>query len=578
MKKWITISLLSLVPLLSWGQEVILSANHNPVGESEPFVLSITIDRANGEYVLPENLEQHFRILSGVSTSSQRSFVNGRISASQTWSVQVMPKRKGTFRLEPAKVKLDSESYESNGLTIQVVADTERPVDPNSPEEIAKILTFMDVSVSKQTAYVGEPISVKYNLFGLVEPGPLEFQEKPEWEGFIRENIEQQNAVRLDPEVRNGHRYARWNLESFVLVPQRDGTFQFDPLITIIPTPVNNNRMLWGRQMVNNINSAKIPRITIKPLPTENKPSGFTGAVGTYNLDVSLSRDSIETNESVTLTVKLTGKGNLNTLELPEVQLPAQIKVFGPTKDNRITPSSNGIRGSISNEYILVPHYGGTYKIPAIEFSYFDPSAEQYVTLTSEELEFNVWGNNVPTTVASGEDLPTHGSPAATHPEKLEVEVLNEDIRWIHQHSDSSSKPIIAFWKTTWFGLGTATAFLASMWILFAGSISNWKKGRSNTLQSAIKVAQKELIKAHSWKELHLLFSTLLKNGYKIPYAQQVRDLLPKSLMEKGLDEDHGKRAHQLLAECEAGQFGTSLRPLTDVKLEMENWMKSVKS
>lgn len=578
MKKWYYISLLAIASLITRGQEVAMAIDQNPMGETQTVTLTVSINRMNGQLLLPDNLEEHFHVLSQIGTSRQQYITNNGISTTMEWTIRLRPKRKGNFTLNPAAVTIGDDNFISNSIDVKVIPDSERPKDPNSPEEIAKVLTFGEVEVSDRKVYVGEPLNIKYNLFGLVNPAnEIDIRKKPEWDGFIRENIDIQPGRTQQTVTRNGRRYARWTLESFVLVPQRAGEFSFEPMEMIIPTPVANNRMMWGRQIVNNLDISPIPSITVLPLPEASKPESFDGAVGSFDLNVTLSRDSLKTNESVTLNIEVSGRGNINTVRLPQITLPSQIKIFGPTPHHTTQASSNGLRGEVNDEYVLVPHFAGTYKIPAIEFSYFDPNSEEYITLKSEELEFVVEGENNAVAVQNPETGSKDLSSGESS-EKLDVEVLNKDIRWIHEADEHTAVRTGAFWKSVWFIGGVSSSFLLAAWVLFAGRISDWRKNRTDALSAARKEAIKSLSKTQSWKELHTALSEYLKKAYHIPYADQVRERLPKAMSEHGFSEETGTKVHQLLTECEAGQYGSPLRSMQDVQADITEWIKAPQS
>ena len=55
--------------------------------------------------------------------------------------------------------------------------------------------------------------------------------------------------------------------------------------------------------------------------------------------------------------------------------------------------TSNGIKGSKEINYILIPRHYGTYVIPEINFSYYDPKKKKYVQLNHPAKEINVLKN-----------------------------------------------------------------------------------------------------------------------------------------------------------------------------------------
>ena len=134
------------------------------------------------------------------------------------------------------------------------------------------------------------------------------------------------------------------------------------------------------------------PRKIIRPksLPLEGKPENFTGAVGDYNFNVTLSKDILRANESFDLKVTVSGEGNLKLFEIPEVTTPSELEKYQPARKENVRITGNSMIGSISETYTIVPQYKGKYKIPNASFSYFDPKKEKYFTLTSQDLYVDV--------------------------------------------------------------------------------------------------------------------------------------------------------------------------------------------
>lgn len=581
MKKWFYILLTAFIPWAANAQEVTMAVDKNPVGQRQGLVLSIEFNERGGNVSLPANIDEFFTQTSGISSMHSQSIVNGKFSSSTQWTVRLVAKSTGTFQLEPASVELDGEVYQSNPLTITVTEQAARSNAPTTPEELAPLLTNIEVVPNKRKVYVGEPLSIQYDLYGLVVPGQPEFIERPHWEGFMTQNIENKSSNQGESVIYNSRRHTLWHLDSYILIPQRPGTFKPDALVTKIPTPVpTGQRDFFGRQItqnVDNIVTTPMPEITVLPLPSENVPASFTGAVGDYSFEVKLSRDSLNAGESTTLTLRIAGSGNVNNARLPEVNLPSQIQVFGPTESSNFVPSLHGLRGSISEEYVLVPHYRGEYKIPAMSFAFFNPRSEEYEVIQTEEISFYVDGDASPIQSTSPEDLASKG-PKPNSVEQRDVDVLNEDIRWIHGENETFASHSTPFYRTVWFVGGSAVSFLFAAWVLFAGKIKTWNEKRADRFARSVRKAQGELKVASDWKSLHEAFSTFLRDGMHIPFADQIRGQLEKRLLELNIQPENAKNAHGLLAECEAGQYGTPLRSVEAVRAEMLNWIKSIES
>mgnify|MGYP000494251460 CR=1 FL=1 len=77
-------------------------------------------------------------------------------------------------------------------------------------------------------------------------------------------------------------------------------------------------------------------------------------------------------------------------LSNPEVKFPEDFEVYDPKVDNKFRLTNSGLSGSKVIEYLAIPRNAGTYKIPAVKFSYFDINSRSYKTLTTEEYELHV--------------------------------------------------------------------------------------------------------------------------------------------------------------------------------------------
>ncbi len=63
----------------------------------------------------------------------------------------------------------------------------------------------------------------------------------------------------------------------------------------------------------------------MRPLPQEGKPSDFSGLVGKFKMWSKLEPVSLKTGESATLTVSVSGQGNVN--RIPDLKIPELIHI-----------------------------------------------------------------------------------------------------------------------------------------------------------------------------------------------------------------------------------------------------------
>ena len=57
----------------------------------------------------------------------------------------------------------------------------------------------------------------------------------------------------------------------------------------------------------------------------------------------------------------------------PDIKFPDAFDVYDPKVINNFKTSSAGLTGNKSVEFMFIPRHSGSYEIPSVEISYFDP-------------------------------------------------------------------------------------------------------------------------------------------------------------------------------------------------------------
>lgn len=121
--------------------------------------------------------------------------------------------------------------------------------------------------------------------------------------------------------------------------------------------------------------------IDVRPLPPA--PSGFSGAVGDFKVASKVVPREVRTGEPITWTVELSGSGNWPAIRgLPSREVPKEFQVIQP-KPKRTQPPGKLFEATLSEDVVLVPTQAGTYELPPLEFTYFDPRSGSYKTVTA---------------------------------------------------------------------------------------------------------------------------------------------------------------------------------------------------
>ena len=184
------------------------------------------------------------------------------------------------------------------------------------------------------------------------------------------------------------------DLKQVVLYPQKSGELPIEPfsleLYVQIPT---GRRDFFGDPIMRSatkVVSAGSSVLNVKALPAADRPENFSGAVGSFNFETSANKTTLDANESLQIQVKVSGEGNLKLLKLPELNLPSSLEQYEPEFNDEVTVSAVGMRGAVSQTYTVVPRYVGNYPINTLNFTYFDPEKERYVSLSSAPFSISV--------------------------------------------------------------------------------------------------------------------------------------------------------------------------------------------
>ena len=238
-------------------------------------------------------------------------------------------------------------------------------------------------------------------------------------------------------------------------MPQRAGSLSLDPMTIECVAQIrtqNNSRQsndpfdiffndpFFNRNITNVRKELSCSNLTIdvKNLPDNGKPAAFAGAVGNYNFKSDIDKMQLRTNEAFTLTLTVSGTGNIELLQMPEPTFPPDFEVYDPKITTSTSNGANGMSGTKKAEYLVIPRRAGNFDLASIAFSYFNPSNGTYTTLQSDAYSIQVEKG------AGGEG--GEGSIYASNQEGIKY--LGSDIRHI-MTGDPRLKPVhSAFFAT----------------------------------------------------------------------------------------------------------------------------------
>lgn len=569
MKRLIIFFAILSTALQGFGQVLFTAeASRYKVAVGETFTVKFTVNEKTRNFEYPDF--SGFKVISGPSIGENMLSINGRVSFEQSARFQLLATEVGTFNIGKATVTINGIAYQTKPLKIEVVA--ERPKEPNSLEAKAEQLVYVKVFTNKRSVYVGEPFSARYTVVLKANVDGYQAISTPDLTNdFSVSDLEKPNTY--SKEIIDGESVTVTDLGRFILRPNRSGTFSPGNLQMQFSTQVPTGRTDWfGRQEVRSvkyISSSAFPTITVKPLPSAGQPADYTGAVGDYKLYVNLSRNEVKADESITLTIELSGSGNIQYAQLPTPQIPNSIERYDPEYKERITEKLSGINGYKRHEYLLIPRYRGIYKIPPITFSYFDPEKEKYITLTSAPLEINV---------TEGPQATNNDVQQPTVTDKSNVSALAEDILFIHTRPSAFTAPNAGFFTSTLHKAILVFIFIALL-AMFA-----FARFRASYTPDAKKVAQRKAaskaekaikhatqhIKSGDVKlfysEMSEALTQYFQHKFGVERASFSADVVAQTVRAKGGDEALIGMIQQLIKHADMARFA----PLTQNNMESD--------
>jgi len=331
-----------------------------------------------------------FRVVGGPNQSVSNSWINGVRTFSKTYSYFLTPETKGNYTIGQASIEIDGDIYKTFPVKVQVTEAVESSLSPGSPSSVVDDDIELSIEISKSNPYLNEPISVEFKLLfnpkiNVTNLGEI---DNPEFKNFWSQNIK---IPRLEIKSTSykGQRYNYVTWKKALLFPQKAGDLELLPLTLDVTIDVPTNRRDFFGNTIYTQTSKKVASrksiIKVKNFPENGKPESFNGAVGNFDISLNSSKSQLKATESFQLEFKVNGNGNLKLFSLPEIIVPSSLEKYAPEFKEKINTSLRGMNGEISNVYTIVPQFQGKYPIPPVEFSFFNPKTEQYVTLYSNE-------------------------------------------------------------------------------------------------------------------------------------------------------------------------------------------------
>lgn len=582
------LSMLALMAgIVSFAQSFTVSAP-NVVEKDEIFKVVYTANADIENFTTPTFIG--LDLLAGPTSSrmSSTQIINGKRTDSYevSYTLILRATTTGVAKISAASAEINGKTYTTKGVDIEVVAtnvsnsstQTQQGVasggqnqaasqgtSRSSRGEISSEDIFLRLSFSKSKVVKGEPIVATLKLYTKVPVAGFEDIKFPVFNGFWSQELETPQNINFVRENYNNQIYNSAVLRKYMLLPQQTGEITIDPaeMICLIQIRTSGGgRSIFddffdSYQTVKKRLSTKAAKINVSALPA-GAPASFGGGVGEFSMKVMLSRDSLKAHEAGSFIVEISGNGNLNLIETPKVELPADFEKYDVKTSNNYANGANGMLGKKVFEFPFIPRSEGIFEIPSVEYSYYSISSGKYVTLKSQPLSLKV---------LPGDNIPQSSGTLLSGINKQSVVNLGSDIRYIATSSPNLVKKGVFFIGSLWFFI--AVVLIVAGWFVadkvlgirrkLKGDVKRTRNRRANKVaKMRLRQAQtylKENLGAPFYEELHKALLGYIGDKLSIPFSQLQRETIGETLQQKGVEEEYISDFMQLLDNCEMARY-----------------------
>jgi hypothetical protein len=328
-------------------------------------------------------------------SSTQFTLNNGQSSSSVIHTFRLVPRQAGDFTIPSLAVDIGGQKISSQPLTLKVLnASAPPPEAINSGSQLA----FVKLVLPKREVYVGESFTAQFHFYfhsrvqNISQPQPA----GSPIDGF--------NVLQIG-QIGQGQRRVQVGNAIYTVFPVnvifravKAGPLTIGPvafnIVLELPSP-NRQRDpfdpfgMFNRNEQKQVVLATEPEsVKSLPLPRENVPPGFNGAVGSYTMSLTAGPTNVAVGDPITVKIQIAGRGSLDSLNLPEQPAWGDFKTYPPT--TKIEPPNALLQGTKVFEQIVTPQSADIKALPAVSFSFFDPEQKTYRTLTQPAVPLTI--------------------------------------------------------------------------------------------------------------------------------------------------------------------------------------------
>lgn len=420
------------------AQEITTRLSSSQARVGQPVQLIVTVEGST-RAKMPNSISVNGLRINLADRRSSQSVQFGagglQTTSTTTYVYMVVPQFESDFTIPPFEIEIDGRVFRTQPLrlsvrgTAQVPSSPTLPRAPGAPPNTIPVPSqpgddftpyFGELVLSKTKAYVGEVIPAELRFYFSQRVGG-QLSERPTFggEGFTVQRFS--DSSRLE-QVIDGEPFMVFTFKT-AITPAKSGKIEI-PAAKLearlqVPGSVppgmadifNNFGGMLPQGMFTETQDVAVETkpvtIEVLPLPKEGQPENFSGAIGRFTMETSVSPKKTEPGEPVTLTAAISGQGNLEAMGAPTLVDDDGWRSYPPT-DKLSETDAVGFSGTKTFDFPLVARTAQT-RTPGLQFSFFDPVTGKYETLTADPLA-------VEARAATGSPAPAASNQNATTP------------------------------------------------------------------------------------------------------------------------------------------------------------------
>lgn len=546
--------------------QVELSVDSRDIFVDQPFGVDVVVDYSK-EYAVPQFpdvADCDVKMVGTGPSSSMTTIINGQYSQRNTirFRYALTPHRVGKFEIPAFTVTVDGRNVRTAARSF------EARKDDSASLMTARVLCDANRLYVGQTARFTLEIWVKMPELARKSDrrlaGTMQLDGQSTWRWINARSLGPFKTVQnVRTETKRGGDAAaleRWHVFSVVdmLTVSQPGPLQFPDLLVQMNYPLEVEVDPFGFSGGNVTRSRQLAvapdygNVEVLPLPTEGRPADFSGAVGHYAISTSITPAEARVGDPIELSIELRGDGGLDSLPPPRLETNRELTSAFRLPDAALTgETSVGVR----RYKVTLRASKPVDELPAISYSYFDPSVGQYATAVAPSKPLRVRAaEKVDATEVVGLSAPTIDKPTAEATPLDGLQPNRTDEAELLTSSREIDLP-----QTLLVTLGPPLAFVGA---IAARALRARRSGPAERRRNALYAASERIRAANGRPprelaaEIHAALGSFLADRLNEPVGRYVGRAGVELLSRRGHSPPLVKQWEQIVETAEAASFG----------------------